>query len=306
MILPLNMQEKAIAINASTTYSLKHRLKDYGQLMKFRLSFSVVFSSAMGYLLACKGGIVWVDFINLCLGGLLIVGASNGINQIIERNYDKLMTRTENRPMATQRLGLVEASIFCLILGVAGVLTLGFGLNKLTGLLGLLSLISYAFVYTPLKRVTSWSVHVGAFPGATSPMIGWVAYTGAIDAGAIILFVFQFVWQFPHFWSIAWILNDDYLKAGYNMLPSKGGRNKNSALQSLIFAIALLPLCFAMYYFNYVGIYSTLLAAIITLYFIYTAFRLYLTLEIKDAKRLMFASFFYFPIIFIAFLIDKI
>ena len=135
------MQEKAIALNASTTYSLKHRLKDYGQLMKFRLSFSVVFSSAMGYLLACKGGVVWVDFINLCLGGLLIVGASNGINQIIERNYDKLMTRTENRPMATQRLGLLEASILCLVLGVAGVMILGLGLNKLTGLLGLLSLI---------------------------------------------------------------------------------------------------------------------------------------------------------------------
>lgn len=300
------MQEKAIILNASTTYTLKHRLKDYAQLMKFRLSLSVVFSSAMGYLLACKTDIVWVDFINLCLGGLLIVGASNGINQIIERNYDKLMTRTENRPMATQRLGLAEASIFCLILGVSGVLILGLGLNQLTGFLGLLSLISYAFIYTPLKRVTSWSVHVGAFPGATSPMIGWVAYTGAIDSGAIILFIFQFVWQFPHFWSIAWILNDDYLKAGYNMLPSKGGRNKNSALQSLLFAILLLPVCFAMYYFNYVGIYSTLIAAAVTLYFIYTAFALYRTLEIKDARRLMFTSFFYFPVIFIAFLIDKI
>ncbi len=300
------MQEKAFALNTIVTYSLKHRLKDYAQLMKFRLSLSVVFSSAMGYLLACKTGIVWADFINLCLGGLLIVGASNGINQIIERDYDKLMTRTENRPMATQRLGLVEASIFCLILGVSGVLFLGVYLNQLTGLLGLLSLISYAFVYTPLKRVTSWSVHVGAFPGATSPMIGWVAYTGTIDTGAIILFVFQLVWQFPHFWSIAWILNDDYKKAGYNMLPSKGGRNKNSALQSLLFAIALLPVCFAMYYFNYVGIYSTLLAAAVTLFFIYTAFALYRTLAIKEAKRLMFTSFFYFPVIFIAFLIDKL
>ncbi len=300
------MQEKAIAIKASATYSLGYRLKDYAQLMKFRLSLSVVFSSAMGYLLASKNGIVWPDFINLCLGGLFIVGASNGINQIIERNYDKLMTRTENRPMATHRLGLLEAGIFCTILGVAGVLILGLGLNKLTGFLGLLSLIGYAFIYTPLKRVTSWSVHVGAFPGATSPMIGWVAYTGTIDTGAIILFVFQLVWQFPHFWSIAWILNDDYLKAGYNMLPSKGGRNKNSALQSLLFAIALLPSCFAMYYFNYVGIFSTLLAAVVTLYFIYTAFALYRTLAIKEARRLMFTSFFYFPVIFIAFLIDKI
>jgi protoheme IX farnesyltransferase len=301
------MQEKAITINASTTYSFTHRLKDYSQLMKFRLSLSVVFSSAMGYLLASKsGGFVWMDFIYLCLGGLLIVGASNGINQIIERNYDKLMSRTENRPMATQRLSVLEASIFCLVLGVAGVLILGINLNKLTGFLGLLSLISYAFIYTPLKRVTSWSVHVGAFPGATSPMIGWVAYTGQIDAGAIILFIFQFVWQFPHFWSIAWILNDDYLKAGYNMLPSKGGRNKNSALQSLLFSIALLPICFAMYYFHYVGIYSTLIAVAVTLFFIYTAFMLYRNLGIKDAKRLMFTSFFYFPVIFIAFVIDKI
>ncbi len=303
---PINMQEKAMALSSSTAYSLKHRLRDYGQLMKFRLSLSVVFSSAMGYLLACKAGIVWYDLINLCLGGFLIVGSSNGINQIIERNYDKLMTRTENRPMATQRLGLLEAGVFCLILGIAGVAILGLGLNKLTGLLGLLSLISYAFIYTPLKRVTSWSVHAGAFPGAASPMIGWVAYTGQIDTGAIILFIFQFVWQFPHFWSIAWILNDDYLKAGYNMLPSKGGRNKNSALQSLLFSVALLPICFAMYYFHYVGIYSTLLAAAVTIYFIYTAFALYKSLEIKDARRLMFTSFFYFPVIFIAFVIDKI
>ncbi len=301
------MQEKAITINASSAYSLKHRLKDYSQLMKFRLSLSVVFSSAMGYLLAAKsGGIIWIDFFNLCLGGLLIVGASNGINQIIERNYDKLMSRTENRPMATQRLGVAEASLLCLVLGIAGVLLLAICLNKLTGLLGLLSLISYAFIYTPLKRVSSWSVHVGAFPGATSPMIGWVAYSGHLDAGAIILFVFQFVWQFPHFWSIAWILNDDYLKAGYNMLPSKGGRNKNSAMQSLLFAITLLPICFAMYYFQYVGIYSTLIAVAVTLYFIYTAYMLYKNLGLKDAKRLMFTSFFYFPVIFIAFFIDKI
>jgi protoheme IX farnesyltransferase len=301
------MQQKAITINASGAYSLKHRLKDYAQLMKFRLSLSVVFSSAMGYLLASKsGGIVWIDMFNLCLGGLLIVGASNGINQIIERDFDKLMSRTENRPMATQRLGLWEASIFCLILGITGVLLLGICLNKLTGFLGLLSLIGYAFLYTPLKRVTSWSVHVGAFPGAASPMIGWVAYTGHIDAGAIILFVFQFIWQFPHFWSIAWILNDDYLKAGYNMLPSKGGRNKNSALQSLLFSIALLPICFAMYYFHYVGIYSTLIALAITLYFIFTAVMLYKNLGIKEARRMMFTSFFYFPVIFIAFVIDKI
>ena len=300
------MQEKVISIQSKASYSLQHRLKDYAQLMKFRLSLSVVFSSVMGYLLAAKSGIVWTDLINLCIGGLLIVGASNGINQIIERKYDRLMTRTENRPMATRRLGVLEASIFCFVIGIAGVIILGLFLNKLTGLLGLISLISYAFIYTPLKRVTSWSVHVGAFPGATSPMIGWVAYTGTLDAGALILFVFQFIWQFPHFWSIAWILNDDYLKAGYNMLPAKGGRNKNSAMQTLLFSIALLPLCFAMYYFNYVGAISTVIAVIVTLYFIYTAYKLFRSLEIKDAKHLMFASFFYFPVIFIAFVLDKI
>jgi protoheme IX farnesyltransferase len=298
--------QKAISIHAPGSYSIAHRLRDYGQLLKFRLSLSVVFSSAMGYLLANQGNISGFHFTMLCLGGLLIVGASNGINQIIERNYDRLMTRTENRPLAAQRLGIIEAAIICTVLGLAGVILLGAFLNKLTGVLGLLSLISYAFIYTPLKRVTSWSVHVGAFPGATSPMIGWVAYTGTIDSGAIILFIFQLVWQFPHFWSIAWILNDDYLKAGYKMLPSKGGRNKNSALQSLLFSIALLPICFGLYYFHYVGLWSTLFAAAVTLYFIYTAFELYRNLQIKDAKRLMFTSFFYFPAIFIAFVIDKL
>ncbi len=293
-------------MNASASYSISHRLKDYAQLLKFRLSLSVVFSSAMGYLLAMHGNFNTMQFINLLLGGFLIVGASNGINQIIERNYDKLMTRTENRPLAAQRLGVAEAAILCFILGTAGVLLLGIYLNKLTGLLGFLSLVSYAFFYTPLKRVTSWSVHVGAFPGATSPMIGWVAYTGTLDAGAVILFIFQFIWQFPHFWSIAWILNDDYMKAGYFMLPSRGGRNKSSALQSLIFSIALLPISCGLYYFHYVGIISTVFAILVSLYFIYTAYKLYMNLEIKDAKRLMFTSFFYFPVIFIAFVLDKI
>ena len=228
-------------------------MADYSQLVKFRLTFTVVFSSILGYLLGVENEIDWLLVSALALGGFLVVASSNGINQIIEKDFDKLMTRTENRPIAQNRMTILEAGIFCAITGVVGVSILGLYLNTYSALLGFASLMCYAFIYTPLKKVSNLAVLVGAFPGAIPPLLGWVAATGEFTSAAVVLFLLQFFWQFPHFWSIAWILDDDYKKAGYQLLPSASGRTEESATQIIIYSAVLIPLSFLPHIFGISG-----------------------------------------------------
>lgn len=285
---------------------LKSKVTDYNQLVKFRLTFLVVFSSVITYLTASSGAINWFEVAMLSLGGFLVTGASNGINQVIEKDFDKLMVRTANRPVATNRMSVSEASIISLLMGVSGVFLIHQYLNPLSGWLALGALMSYAFIYTPLKRVSPVSVFVGAFPGAIPTLLGWVAYTGTIDMPAIILFGVQFFWQFPHFWSIAWILDEDYKRAGFKMLPSTPGRDKGTALQTLTFSLALIPIGMLPYQFGVSGISSAIVGALGGLMLSYYSFRLFKTCEIADAKKLMFASFVYLPMVQLGYLIDKI
>lgn len=281
-------------------------MTDYNQLVKVRLTALVVFSAVITYLTAARGASInWVDVVMLALGGFLVVGASNGINQIIEKDYDKLMLRTANRPVATNRMGIGEAAIASTIMGLSGVAIIAWFLNPLCGLLSFLSLLSYAFVYTPLKRVSPISVFVGAFPGALPPMLGWVAYSGSITIEAIILFSIQFFWQFPHFWSIAWILDDDYKRAGFKMLPVQG-RTKQSALQVMLFTFVLIPLGFWPALEGFTGFTSGIIGVLSGIVLAYYSIRLYQTCDMKDARKLMFASFLYLPIVQIAYLIDRI
>jgi protoheme IX farnesyltransferase len=270
------------------------------------LTFTVVFSSILGYLLGVEGEINWLLVSALGLGGFLVVASSNGINQIIEKDFDKLMTRTENRPIAQNRMTILEAGIFCAITGIVGVSILGLYLNTYSALLGFASLMSYAFIYTPLKKVSSLAVLVGAFPGAIPPLLGWVAATGEFTSAALVLFLLQFFWQFPHFWSIAWILNDDYKKAGYQLLPSNTGRTKESAIQVIIYSAALIPLSFLPHVFGISGETSMLCVAAGSILLTILSFKLYKSLSIKDAKRLMFISILYNPLVLISLLIDKL
>jgi protoheme IX farnesyltransferase len=287
-------------------FSLKAKAIDYNQLVKVRLTALVVFSAVITYLTAARGASInWFDVFMLTLGGFMVVGASNGINQIIEKDYDKLMIRTANRPVATNRMGVGEAAIASTLMGLSGVAIIALFLNPLCGLLSFLSLLSYAFVYTPLKRVSPISVFVGAFPGALPPMLGWVAYSGSITIEAIILFSVQFFWQFPHFWSIAWILDDDYKRAGFKMLPVQG-RSKKSALQVLLFTLVLIPLGFWPTFEGFTGITSGIIGVLCGIILAYHSLRLYQTCDMKDARKLMFASFLYLPIVQIAYLIDRI
>ncbi|MFY8021649.1 MAG: heme o synthase [Bacteroidia bacterium] len=303
------MKVKTIAHNSEALNGLeliRSKARDYNQLVKVRLTSLVVFSSVITYLTASRGAINWFELTMLAIGGFLVTGSANGINQVIEKDYDKLMLRTANRPVATNRMSVLEASLFSGILGVVGVSIIALCLNQISGILAFAALISYAFIYTPLKRISPISVFVGAFPGAIPTMLGWVAYTGKIDVFALVLFGVQFFWQFPHFWSIAWILDDDYKRAGFKMLPSNPGRDKSTALQTLAFSLVLIPFGMLPAQMGISGMISGFVGIFGGLMLSYYAFKLFRSCEIKDAKKLMFASFIYLPLVQLAYLIDKI
>jgi protoheme IX farnesyltransferase len=285
---------------------IRSKARDYNQLVKVRLTSLVVFSSVITYLTASQGAINWFELTMLAIGGFLVTGSANGINQVIEKDFDKLMQRTANRPVATNRMSVLEASIFSGLIGIIGVSMIALFLNQISGILAFAALISYAFLYTPLKRISPISVFVGAFPGAIPTMLGWVAFTGKIDSSALVLFGVQFFWQFPHFWSIAWILDDDYKRAGFKMLPSNPGRDKSTALQTLAFSLVLIPIGMLPAQMGISGLISGIVGIFGGLMLSYYAFRLFKSCEIKDAKKLMFASFIYLPMVQLAYLIDKI
>lgn len=200
-------------------------MRDIGLLLKFRLAFTVVFSAAAGYLLGASN-FFWSEFILLLLGGFAIVGSSNAFNQIWEIDTDALMDRTMSRPLPAGRMTKSEAYLWAIVLGVLGIIALGF-LNVITAVFGLFSMLLYVLVYTPMKAKSPLAVLVGAFPGAIPFLLGWVAVTGDFGIESGTLFAIQFLWQFPHFWAIAWVGYDDYAKAGYFLLPS---RKKNSTV----------------------------------------------------------------------------
>jgi protoheme IX farnesyltransferase len=299
--------KEIIEINLVKSESISAKLKDYLLLVKLRLSLLVVFSSVVTYLTAAMGhSINWFELSMLALGGFFVTGSANGINQIIEKDFDKLMHRTANRPLATNRISILEAAIFCTLLGLIGVTLIGYYLNKTSSLLALASLLSYAFIYTPLKRVSPISVLVGAFPGAVPAMLGWVAFTGTIGIEALVFFGIQFFWQFPHFWSVAWLLDDDYKRAGFKMLPSTPGRDKGTALQTLAFTLVLIPFGMLPAYLGFAGIISTVIAVSGGIWMSYNAYLLFKSCDIASAKRLMFSAFIYLPLVQLAFWLDKI
>ncbi len=279
------------------------KLKDYQILVKFRLSFIVVFSAGIGYLFA--GG-DQAHFLLFLLGGFLITASSNALNQIIESDTDKLMIRTADRPLAAARMQNTEAIIAAGIMAISGIAILWIFFNTLSALLGALSLIGYAFIYTPMKKVSPIAVFIGAFPGAMPPLIGFAAAFGQINDLAILLFALQFVWQFPHFWAIAWVSCEDYAKAGFHLLPSADGRSKTTATHIVVYTLLLLPVSLIMYFMGYTGLISAVIVFITGLLFLYQAIQLYRTCDTKEARKLMFGSFLYLPVVLIALLIDKL
>lgn len=279
------------------------KYKAYISFTKFRLSALVVLSALSGYLFA--GGEDLAEIVYLVTGGLLVTAASNGSNQIWERDLDKLMKRTQSRPLPQKTMSLNESYfivVLCLITG----LVLLYLLNLQTALLGLLSFIAYVFIYTPMKRISPWAVLVGAFPGAMPPMLGYIAKDGHFGLEAGVLFFVQFIWQFPHFWAIAWVVFDDYKAGGFSLLPSKEGKGKGSAFQIMVYSFLLIPFSLLPWLLGWTGDTTLVVATAVSVGFFWYAYRLFLSCEDKDARKLMFASFIYLPIIQFLYVFDKI
>ena len=287
--------------------------KSYIELLKLRLSSSVVFSAIAGYLLAISEKTPHdpIILLKLILGGFFIVGSSNGLNQVFEVDVDGLMERTKNRPLPKKKLSLNSAILFSLFLGIFGLLIL-FSINLYSGFFSLASLLIYVLGYTPMKVSTPLAGFVGAIPGAMPFMLGWVALQGNFGIEPGVFFAIQFVWQFPHFWSIAWIRFDDYKKANINLLPSKKKDNK-SAFQIVFYTFCLIPLSLipiALPYIypdtllrlSYIGGFVVFLMS--GWYFIKTLKFLKLQTE-YEAKKIMIFSVIYLPTIQAIYIIDK-
>jgi protoheme IX farnesyltransferase len=242
----------------------------------------------------------------LTLGGFLLSGASVTINQIIEKDLDKVMTRTMNRPIPSGKLTVQESFIYSILLLVISLSILWVYTNPLTTVLSFVSMLLYCFAYTPLKRVGPVAVFVGAIPGALPPLLGWTAATASISHEALIIFGIQFIWQFPHFWAIAWVADDDYKKAGFKLLPSGGGKDLNTAIQIMIYTLFLIPLGLLPATFGITGLSSAIVAAVCGAAFFAQTFSLMKTGSRQSALRIMFGSFLYLPIVQIAYLLDKI
>jgi len=268
------------------------------------LASLVVFSALTGYFFAVGAeGINTVHLLWLITGGFLVTGSSNAFNQVIERDLDKLMNRTADRPIPDGRMEVPEALIVASLTGFFGLLILWFGLNPLSGILGALALFLYVAAYTPLKRVGPIAVFVGAFPGAIPPMLGYVAATG--DFGLIpgVLFAAQFMWQFPHFWAIAWKANDDYAKAGFKLLPTAQGKGQISAMYILLYTIFLIPISLTPIIFTGMDALRMVLVTLAGLAFTWYAIDLYRKRTDESALKLMFASFVYLPVVQLFYLI---
>jgi protoheme IX farnesyltransferase len=285
---------------------MKARIGSYVQLIKLRLTLLVVFSAAITFAYAAKGQLKWTELLLMILGGILTTGSANSLNQIIEKDTDKLMHRTQNRPMPTYKLSTAEALTFAISIGVAGIFILTYYFNLITGILGLFSIISYAFIYTPLKLKSSFAVFVGAIAGAMPPLLGYVAYTNQFGFEPGIMFAIQFIWQFPHFWAIAWVLDEDYRRANIFLLPSKEGRGKSSALQIMLFTLVLIPVSLLPIKFGMAGTTLGIISILAGIAFFMQSVKLYKECSVKAARELMFGSFIYLPVVQIILLIDKL
>jgi protoheme IX farnesyltransferase len=284
-------------------------VKDYFLLVKFTLSFMVVFSTIISYLLAPNVSFDLIQVLLLFTGGILVTGSANTINQILEKETDAMMKRTATRPIASGRMTSSEAWVFVGISGTIGVYIMS-TFSPEAAWLSLLSLILYGFVYTPLKKVNSVAVLVGAIPGALPCLIGWVASfkDGNENSwvGGWILFAIQFLWQFPHFWAIAWVAHKDYSSAGFKLLPSDKGPTKFTAIQTIMYSALMIPIGLLPFMYHISGEISMWILLACNLYMVYASVILFLKMDIPSARKVMFSSYFYLMIVFISLYADKI
>ena len=287
----------------------------FGQLLKFKLSITVVFSAMIGYLLGFDQFNLQ-HFTYLILGGFLVTGSANAFNQLLEKEKDKLMARTAIRPLPQENLTVVQAGVFAFIIGFAGLFLLNkinpqgtfYGVMSKSSFFGLISILLYVLSYTPLKRVSTISIFVGAIPGAIPFLLGYVAATDNFDLAAGILFAIQFFWQFPHFIAISWVQHEDYTKAGFKMLFG-GVKNRYPALLSIITSVLMTGISICPFFFHILGltlsIYAFILVLLLGAWFTLKSVRLYQNIDDISARDLMLSSFAYLPIMQIVFVLDR-
>ena len=293
-------------VKQQSSFTIAGKLKDYRLLIKFSLSFMVAFSAVISYLLAPKVvAYDWSMILLLFAGGMLVTGSANAVNEIAEKDTDAMMKRTANRPIAAGRMSTGEAWAAAVVMLVIGMFILWHYFNLLSAVIALVSWFVYAFMYTPLKKVSSISVLLGAVPGALPCLIGWTAGNDDVSTGGWILFALQFFWQFPHFWAIAWVAHKDYTNAGFKLMPSVEGPSKYSAIQSVIYSLILIPVGTLPYLFGMSGIISFWIVLAANLLMVFQCVRLFREMEKKAARRVMFSSYFYLPIVLLALLGDK-
>ena len=306
------MMNENNTIANSQSFRLATKVKDYFQLIKFTLSFMVVFSTVVSFLIApnelhfLRSRIISV--LLLFAGGMLVTGSANAINQVAEKDTDSIMKRTAKRPVASGRMSKNEASIFAVVSGLLGVFILWYWFNWQSAAVGLFSLFLYGFIYTPLKKINSIAVLVGAIPGALPCLIGWIAAYGNDPIswmGAWILFGIQFLWQFPHFWAIAWLAHTDYTAAGFKLLPGDKGPTKFTALQTVIYSSLMIPFGFLPYYTGIAGIVSLWILLVCNLWMVYVSVLLFIRMDLKSARMVMFSSYFYLMIVLLALFMNR-
>ena len=284
---------------------LMENIKIVFELTKFRLSALVSFSAVFGFLLASNEADLF-KIVILFISGYLVSASSVINNQILEKKFDKLMDRTKNRPLPMGKISSKKSILISIIFMLVGLTLMGYFLNIYAAVISFLSLLLYSFIYTPLKRVGPIAVFVGAIPGALPPLIGWVANTNSISLEAVIIFMIQFIWQFPHFWAIAWLYDDDYKKVGFKLLPSNGKKNLNTAINIMTYTLFLIPLGLLPTIFGITGIISGTIAVVCAILFLIQTIKLIKDYSRNSALRVMFGSFIYLPIVQISYIVDKI
>jgi protoheme IX farnesyltransferase len=295
---PLAVEE---VVSSSLSYS---RARDFYELTKPRMNLLVVITTMVGFYMASLPGILnWILLFQTLLGTAMLAASASIFNQLLEREYDARMPRTRNRPLPTGKVAPIEAFTFGMILGISGTLHLAFAVNPLTAMLGLLTLLSYVLIYTPMKRTTSLNTVIGAVPGAIPPMMGFTAVTDTISPGAIVLFGILFLWQMPHFLAIATLYKDDYTAGGFKMLPNVSA--SLTAKQIVIYTLALIPVSILPTMLNLAGAIYFTIALLLGVGFLLAAIRAARSRERIDSRKLFFASIIYLPLLLAAMMADK-
>ena len=285
-------------IQDTKAIGMKEKLAAFLELTKPRIAFMLVLTSAAGFYLGSKGSFDFLLFINAMIGIVLLAFGVATLNQFIERRTDALMERTARRPIPTNKVSPAEALIFGLILTVSAEIYLAFLVNPLTAILGLVVIVGYVLLYTPLKTKTSASTAIGAIPGAMPPLMGWTASANEITLGAWVLFAMLFLWQFPHFLAIAWMYKEQYRKAGILMLPVVEKEGRLTAIQIVTFTVMLLPISIAPFFMGFAGAIYLIGASLLGLWFLVSSIQTARAKSVEKARKLLLVSVLYLPVIF--------